>query len=57
MVGYANISVSASGLPDASMPPLISTCPTAGIAKKLAANSSRATLIGSFETNALATGS
>jgi hypothetical protein len=57
IVGYAYISVSAIGLPDASAPPLISTCPTAGTAKKLATNSSRAMLIGSLATNALATGS
>jgi hypothetical protein len=44
-------------LPDASAPPLISSCPTAGTAKKFAANSSRATLIGSLATKALATGS
>jgi hypothetical protein len=57
MVGYANISVSVSGFPDASTPPLISTCPTAGTAKKLAANSSRAMLIGSLATKVRVTGS
>jgi hypothetical protein len=57
MVGYVNISVSASGLPDASTPPLINTCPTAGMAKKLAANSSRAMLIVSLAMKLLVTGS
>jgi hypothetical protein len=46
-----------SGFPELSNPPLISTCPTAGMAKKLAANSSRATLIGSLATKAPAIGS
>ena len=40
-----------------SRPPLNSTCPTAGMAKKLAANSSRATLIGSLATKVPVTGS
>jgi hypothetical protein len=57
IVGYAYISVSASGAPVASAPPLISTCPTAGTAKKLAANSSRATLIGSLAANVAVIGS
>jgi hypothetical protein len=57
IVGYAYISVNASGLPDASAPPLISTCPTAGKAKKFAANSSRAMLIGSLATKVLVIGS
>lgn len=57
MVGYENVSLSASGVPDASRPPLISTCPTAGTAKKFAANSSRAILIGSLATKAFSIGS
>ena len=44
-------------MPLLSTPPLNSTCPTAGKAKKFAANSSRATLIGSLATKVPVTGS